>query len=230
MKPDFHHLFPTECFDEHRANIKYIITGTNTDIPQHERMIHVVVRDHMTNVEFLKKYGRYVQYMRIHCKGINKYEPTVYQEINDHCPNLKEIEFYDMEGQEFNKFNRNFAKIESVRFKSGIIGENTALAFKRHFSNVAKLEFVSHVFVRDTNVINGQLHNLKEIDVHLGWLQFHESDIQKTLQLNKDHLRRLTLRGEVTPMLMRFVNDTIPQLEQLSLSTWTGSSFIQSKR
>lgn len=200
---------------------KFLLMGSTQKIPPHEKMLYVIVQDSMPNIKFLKKFGSYVKYLRIYCKSVNKEEPSIYTVISENCwQNLKEIEFYDLESDEINRFTEKFTVIERVQFKSGIINENVANAFKRNFSHVQRLEFCETLTaINGWSIINKNYYNLKELkvcyDKSIGI--FNGSDVRQALNMNQEHLQYLTLWGESTPELLSFISGTFPQLTQLSL-------------
>lgn len=220
----FHSDLPDADFEKWCSDDKFLILGRDEQIPSYERTLYVVVRDIMPNSVFLKKYGRLVENLRIYCKGVNQNEPSIYGEISDNCSNLKDIEFYDLEGNEVNRFNsmKMFDKIERVQFKSGQIGQNIAHPFKMLFKNVEKLEF-SHELtaILDRDIIKTEYQQMKrfEASVDTNGKGFNESDIKNALELNKSHLQQITLWGELSPMFLRFISEEFSQLWKLSMES-----------
>lgn len=218
---EFHPDLPVEEFKKWHSDDKFVIMGPNQEIPRHARILYVVIQDFMPNIEFLKKYGSQVKRLRIYCKSVNTTQNSVYAAISDNCSqNLSEIEFYDLEGDEINRFAKKFAIIERVQFKSGTIGQNVAESFKKNFSNVHKLEF-SHTLtaINDRHIISEEYCNLKSFEAPYkeNGTIFNESDIERALNLNKKHLRSIKLWGKLTPALLSFISDQFPQLKRLSL-------------
>lgn len=215
---------PDADFEKWCSDDKFLILGRHENIPSYERTLYVVVRDIMPNSVFLKRYGRHVENLRIYCKGVNQNEPSIYGEISDNCSNLKDIEFYDLEGNEMNSFNstKMFDKIERVQFKSGQIGQNTAHPFKTLFKNVEQLEF-SHELtaIHDQDIIKTEYQRLKrfEVSYDTNGQGFNESDIKNALEMNKYHLQWITLWGELSPMFLRFISEAFPQLWNLSMKS-----------
>ncbi|XP_055304801.1 uncharacterized protein LOC129569704 [Sitodiplosis mosellana] len=195
--------------------------GPDQEILRHEKILYVLVHDLMPNIEFLKKYGTQIEHLRIYCKSVNKVQPSIYAVISENCSqNLKEIEFYDLEGDEINLFTKEFPVIERIQFKSGKIGQNVVDAFKRNFSNVQKLEF-SHTLttINDRRIINGYYNNLKSFEASYdeSGTIFDESDIERALYMNKDHLQKIILWGVLSPTFLRFISDKFPQLKKMSI-------------
>lgn len=201
--------------------------GPGKEIPRHEKILYVIVRDLMPHSEFLKKYGHLVKRLRIYCEGINKTEPFIYNEISENCSeNLQEIEFYDLDGDELNKFHKQFAKIDRVQFKNGTIrstgfgGQSTAKAFRKNFSNVRQMEF-SHKLtaINDRDIINQHYPNLEHFEASYNddGKIFNESNIKNALKLNKKHLKMMKLRGKLSPGMLKFDSEEFPDLENLSI-------------
>lgn len=220
-KMDFNCFLPLEEFKKRFSDDKFLFMGPYEEIPRHEKILYVIVQDIMPNIEFLKKYGSQMENLRIYCKSVNRIQPSIYAVISENCSeNLKEIEFYDLEGDEINSFTKEFTKIERVQFKSGKIGQKVAEAFRKNFSKFHTLEFNDKLTViDDRGIINGEYRNLKDFKATYdeNGSIFNESDIKRALNLNKEHLRHITLWGELTPALLSAICDIFPQLERLSL-------------
>ncbi|XP_055304815.1 uncharacterized protein LOC129569711 [Sitodiplosis mosellana] len=200
---------------------KFLFMGPDQEIPPHEKLLYTIVQDLMPNIKFLKNYGTQIQHLRIYCRSVNEIQPSIYAAISENCWwNLKEIEFYDLEGDEINSFTKEFPVIERVQFKSGRIGQNVAEAFKRNFSNVQTLEFSSTLTaINDPSIIKTNFQNLRELKVCFdkNGAIFNEPDIRQSLNMNQEHLQNITLWGESTSALLSFISDRFSHLKQLSL-------------
>lgn len=233
----FHRRIADEEFKKWCSDDKFLIMGPGQEIPRHEKILYIIVRDLMPNSEFLKKYGHLIKRLRIYCEGINKTEPFIYNEISENCSeNLQEIEFYDLEGDEPHKFQKQFEKIERVQFKNGTIGHkswNATKAFKENFSNVRQMEF-SHKLtaINDRDIINQHYPNLEHFEASYNddGKIFNESNIMNALKLNKKHLKTMKLWGKLSPGMLKFDSEEFPDLEKLSIKGVPQSVFTYPSR